>query len=97
MFCFKEEIQRQHWTPKAGAKFVVEINTHWRDKRRRDTDNQSKAIADSLTHAGAYDDDCHALLRYIDYDVDKENAGVDVVVRMFDKMKDYWRYDNESN
>lgn len=87
----RDEIQKQHWVPKDGTKYIIEVNTHWKDRRRRDCDNQSKAICDSLTHAGVYDDDCHVLIRYIDYDVDKENAGVDIVVREFTNA-DSWKY-----
>lgn len=87
----RDEIARQHWDT-TDCKVVVEVNTHWPDRRRRDTNNLSKAICDAFEHAKAYKDDCKALLRYIDYDVDKEHAGVDVVVRKFEDGKDSWAY-----
>ena len=88
----RKEIERQGWTM-TDCKVVVEVNTHWPDRRRRDTNNLSKALADALEHAGVYADDCKALLRYIDYDVDREHAGVDVVVRPFDESSDVLMYE----
>lgn len=87
----REEIERQHWET-TDCKVIVDVMSHWPDRRRRDTNNLSKALADALEHAQVYRDDCKALLRYIDYDVDKENAGVDIVVRRFDEATDGWKY-----
>ena len=87
----RREIEKQHWVT-TDEKVVVEVNTFWKDRRRRDTNNLSKALTDAFEHAAAYKDDCKALLRYIDYSVDRENPRVDVVVRRFDESSDGWKY-----
>lgn len=89
----QKEIEKQGWKRTEEQKVIVEVLTMWGDKRRRDTNNLSKSLADMLEHAGVYDDDCHALIRYIDYDVDKDNPRVEMVVRPFTK-KDGWKWGN---
>lgn len=86
----RKAIEEQGWKKTEGQKVVVNVLTMWGDNRRRDTNNLSKSLADMLEHAGVYDDDCHALVRYIDYGVDKENPRVEMVIRPFTK-KDEWK------
>ena len=86
----QEAIKAQGWKKTEGVKVVVEVLTMWQDNRRRDTNNLSKSLADMLEHAGVYDDDSHALVRFIDYGVDKDNPRVEMIVRPFTK-KDAWK------
>ena len=81
-------IEEQHWQRTEKTKVVVEVYTAWPDARRRDTNNSSKAVCDMLEHAGVYDDDRYALLRFIDFDIDRENPRTEIVIRRFDKERD---------
>ena len=87
-----EAMKEQGWKTTEETKVIVEVHTHWPDKRRRDTNNSSKALCDALEHAGVYDDDRYALVRYIDYDVDREDPRVELVIRVYDAEKDGWKY-----
>lgn len=86
----RKAIKEQGWKKTEGQKVIVNVMTLWGDKRRRDTNNLSKSLADMLEHAGVYDDDVHALIRFIDYDVDKSNPRVEMVIRPFTE-KDKWK------
>lgn len=88
-------IAEQGWEKTEQEKVVVEVMTYWPDKRRRDTNNSAKALADALEHAGVYDDDRYALLRYIDYEYCKENPRVECVVYRFDAARDGWKHESE--
>lgn len=88
----REAILEQEWQPTINQKIVVEVLTMFPDRRKRDTNNTAKALCDMLEHAGVYDNDRHALVRYIDYDVDKENPRIEVVIYVFDKGKDGWNW-----
>lgn len=48
---------REAWRKFGAARVAVIIEAWMPDKRRRDLDNIPKAILDSLTHAGVWDDD----------------------------------------
>jgi crossover junction endodeoxyribonuclease RusA len=49
---------REKWAAAApGARLAVDIEAFMPDKRRRDLDNLPKAVLDSLTHAGVWEDD----------------------------------------
>lgn len=96
-FALAEEIiantmREQGWETTKGIKVVVDVMTYWKDRRRRDVNNSSKALFDALEHAGVYDDDCHALPRFIDYDIDRDNPRVECVIHKFDQEKDGWKY-----
>lgn len=86
----RKAIENQGWKKTEGQKVVVNVLTMWGDNRRRDTNNLSKSLADMLEHAGVYDDDRYALMRYIDFGVDKENPRVEMVIRPFTN-KDKWK------
>ena len=83
-------MRAQGWSTTENTKVVIDIMTYWPDRRKRDVDNQGKAIFDALEHAGVFDNDCWALPRYIDFAVDKENPRVVCVIRKFDQEKDGW-------
>lgn len=65
--------RRAGWTirPK-GRKVVVELIAFWPNARRRDMNNLHKQVGD-LLEGIVYEDDCYALLRDIDFDVDRDN------------------------
>ena len=86
----RKAIKEQGWKRTEKQKVVVNVLTLWGDNRRRDTNNLSKSLADMLEHAGVYDDDCYALIRYIDFGVDKANPRVEMVIRPFTK-NDMWK------
>lgn len=69
---------RHRWRcrPK-GQKVVVEVWAYWPDARRRDMNNLHKQIADVLEGI-VYEDDTWALLRDMDFDVDRANPRVEV-------------------
>ena len=83
----------QGWETTENTKVVIDILTYWPDRRKRDVDNQGKAIFDALEHAGVFDNDRWALPRYIDFVVDKENPRVICVIHEFDQEKDGWLHD----
>jgi len=64
--------------------------TYWPDARKRDVDNQGKAIFDALEHAGVFDNDRWALPRYIDFDIDRQNPRVECVIRRYNEDLDGW-------
>jgi len=86
----RKAIEEQGWKKTEGQKVVVNVLTMWGDKRRRDTNNLSKSLADMLEHAGVYDDDFYALIRYIDFGVDKDNPRMEMVIKPFTK-KERWK------
>ena len=86
----RQAIKEQGWVKTEGQKVIVEVLTMWQDNRRRDTNNLSKSLADMLEHAGVYDDDTYALVRFIDYGVDKSNPRVEMTIYPFTE-KDKWK------
>lgn len=92
----REAIGKQGWITTKDKKIVVDIFTYFPDNRRRDTNNSSKALADVLEHAGVYEDDRFALLRYIDWSIDRINPRVECMVRLFDEQQDGWMYNNDT-
>lgn len=92
-YIIRNAMEVQGWDTTEDTKVVIDIMTYWKDKRKRDVDNQGKAIFDALEHAGVFDNDRWALPRYIDFAVDKENPRVICVIHKFDKEKDGWLHD----
>ena len=76
----KEACEQQGWSKVCGKKIIMEITTYWKDKRRHDVHNGIKITADAIEGI-AYDDDKWVLPRYIDFDVDKENPRLEIVIR----------------
>ena len=87
----RNEILSQQWEPTINQKIVLDVLTMFPDRRKRDTNNTAKALCDMLEHAGVYDNDRFALVRYIDYGVDRENPRVEVVIRVY-KEEDGWKW-----
>lgn len=80
----KTEVRRQGWKlPPLKQKIVMELITYWPDRRRRDTHNSHKLLADSLEGI-IYIDDQYLLIRDMDYVVDKKNPRVELVVFILD-------------
>ena len=75
-----QEMCRTGWTCPQGEKVTVDIVVLWPDKRRRDTHNLLKLLMDALEGV-AYDDDRWALPRILDFDYDRADPRVEVVVR----------------
>lgn len=88
----RSEIVKQGWEPTIEKKVVLDVLTMFPDRRKRDTNNTAKALCDMLEHAGTYDNDRFALVRYIDYGVDKENPRIEVVIRVFNEEGDGWQW-----
>lgn len=74
------EMQRTGWTCPQGEKVIVEYTIWWPDRRRRDPSNLEKLLLDSLEGI-AVDDDKWCLPRCMDFDYDKGDPRVEVVVR----------------
>lgn len=87
----RNEIIRQEWEPTINQKIVLDVLTMFPDRRKRDTNNTAKALCDMLEHAGVYDNDRFALVRYIDYEVDRENPRVEVVIHVYQEG-DGWQW-----
>lgn len=93
----RRQMRNQKWHTTQGEKVIVDVYTLFPDARNRDVNNSAKALCDMLEHAEVYDNDRYALVRYIDYDIDREHPRVEIIVRKFDKEKDGWkRSDNSS-
>ena len=86
----RNAMMEQGWETTVDTKIVIDIMTYWPDRRKRDVDNQGKAIFDALEHAGVFDNDRWALPRYIDFAVDKDNPRVVCVIHKFNNEKDGW-------
>ena len=75
----EEAVKEQHWILEETEKVVVEVWTYWPDRRTRDCHNGSKLMMDALEGI-VYKDDKRALVRYMDYEVDKENPRVELKI-----------------
>lgn len=75
----QREVISQHWTPSESQKVIAEIWTYWPDKRRRDVHNGCKITFDAIEKF-VYDDDKWVLPRYIDFDIDKENPRIEILI-----------------
>ena len=87
----RNEILNQQWEATVNQKIVLDVLTMFPDRRKRDTNNTAKALCDMLEHAGVYDNDRFALVRYIDYGVDRENPRVEVVIHVYQE-EDGWKW-----
>ena len=72
---------RQGWVFTQKEKIIMEVWTYWPDYRRRDTHNAHKLLADALESI-LYDDDRYVLMRDMDYNVDKKNPRVEIVLML---------------
>ncbi len=70
--------QKTGWTiPAKGQKVLMRTWTFWPDKRRRDTHNRIKILADALEGV-LYEDDRYVLVREQDYTVDRERPRIEI-------------------
>ena len=83
----KKAVQEQGWTVKPKKQVVIEIDTYFPDKRRRDCHNGAKLTMDGLEKV-LYDDDRYVLPRYMLVEIDKQNPRIDL--RIYYK-EDGWR------
>jgi crossover junction endodeoxyribonuclease RusA len=75
----KWEVIAQGWDPVYSTKVVAEITAYYKDNRSRDTDNLFKMLGDAFKGI-VLDDDDYLLPRVIDWDVDKDDPRVEVIL-----------------
>ncbi len=73
------EMNRTGWTVPQAKKVIVEYTIYWPDKRRRDPSNLEKVMLDALQCVTG--DDQYVLPRCMDFDIDRDDPRVEVVVR----------------
>lgn len=78
--------RKQGWRFSSNEKLVMELTTYWPDKRRRDTHNGHKLLADSLEGV-LYKDDRWVLIRDMDFRVDRGNPRVEIVLKRFEEAE----------
>lgn len=72
------------WTiPEKGHKVLMRTWTYWPDKRRRDTHNTIKILADALEGV-LYTDDRYLLIQEQDYAIDVANPRVEIEIEMME-------------
>ena len=74
------------WVCPCGEKVIVELTVYWPDRRRRDTNNCHKLLCDAIEGI-AFDDDRWALVRDLDFDVDRDDPRVEVAVKRMNGRK----------
>lgn len=80
-----QQKKEQGWEYSQNEKLIMELCVFWGDNRRRDTHNLHKLIADSFEGI-LYDDDKYLLMRDMDFDIDKSNPRVEIIIR---KLNDF--------
>ena len=70
--------RRAGWRVEPERKVVVWVRVYWPDRRRRDTHNLHKLVADGL-EGPLYADDRYALLRDVDWTVDRDDPRLELV------------------
>jgi crossover junction endodeoxyribonuclease RusA len=78
--------RQQGWEFSAGEKLIMELTTYWPDKRRRDTHNAHKLLADSLEGV-LYEDDRWVLIRDIDFRIDRRQPRVEITLKRFEEAE----------
>lgn len=76
----KTEAKKQGWQFSKGEKLILELWAYWPDKRRRDMSNMHKLLPDTLEGI-LYEDDCMVLIRDMDFDIDRKNPRVELILR----------------
>ena len=71
-------MQKNNWKTTHDKKVYVDVRVWFPDARIRDCHNLDKIIMDAFEDAGVYDNDGNALLRYQDFNIDLENARLEV-------------------
>jgi crossover junction endodeoxyribonuclease RusA len=77
---YAKQWQRKSGWNKASGKVVMRLWYYFPDKRRRDTHNTLKGLLDALEEAGLYDDDKMVLPRIMDFEVDRLNPRVEILI-----------------
>lgn len=67
------------WKYSEKEKIVIEIFVFWPDNRKRDCSNLEKILIDSLQDI-VFEDDRYALVRFMDFEVDRENPRVELTI-----------------
>lgn len=91
----EEEIKKQGWIKTEKTKIITEAKVYWKTKKTRDTNNLDKNLCDALEGL-ILDNDCYLLIRWIDWDIDKENPRIELKVRAFNPKKDLWKFKKSS-
>jgi len=73
----KKWIEENKWKKTENKKIIVNIWVYWNDARKKDCHNIDKLLMDSLNDL-IYDDDANALVRFIDWNVDRENPRIEL-------------------
>jgi Holliday junction resolvase RusA-like endonuclease len=71
-------MEENNWETPVNQKVYVDAWIWFPDARERDCHNLDKIILDSFEDAGIFDNDCNALLRYQDFDIDLENPRIEI-------------------
>lgn len=81
------ESRKQGWKiPNTDTKVVVELWAYWPDAVKRDMNNLHKLTADALEGA-IYANDRYALIRDIDFSIDRKNPRLEVRVSLKEDEK----------
>lgn len=75
----KRVARERGWKIRPKAQVVIEIDTYFPDKRRRDCHNGAKLTMDGLEKV-LYDDDRYVLPRYMSVQIDKKNPRIELRV-----------------
>lgn len=73
----QEWVQENNWEMTENRKVIVNMWVYWSDSRKRDCHNIDKLILDALESV-IFDDDSNVLLRFQDFDIDRENPRVEI-------------------
>lgn len=77
---------QNNWTTTQNQKVAVNIWVYWNDKRRKDCHNLDKLVLDAMNEI-IFDDDCNALVRFMDFEYDKENPRIEVNFEILGEVK----------
>lgn len=89
-----KELQNQQWGYTQQTKLIAEIMTYYPNLITRDTHNQYKTLCDAFEDY-IIDNDCYLLIRQADWEIDKENPRLEIIIRAFNPETDKWHYENE--
>ena len=79
-FDMKKAMEEQGWKTVVNEKLIVELIHHWQDHRIRDCSNSLKLLCDSIQNSGIVNNDRWLLCRQQDFDVDRENPRLELVI-----------------
>lgn len=71
-------IEENEWVTTQKKKVYVDAWVYFPDARERDCHNIDKILMDAFEDAGIYDNDCNALLRYQDFDIDMDKPRIEI-------------------